>query len=85
MILKLNKGTVEKLLQWKSLKADQSKNLSGGELTLEVKDKEIVMQMHEDKFNNWLELADVNGSFGLWIQLTKDKYQKLKGILAKGP
>jgi len=81
VILKLDKGTAEKLLEWKQLKPDQSKNLTGKELTFELQDDDVVIQMHK---NRLLEIADANGSFGLWIKLYPDRLKKLKRIV-KGP
>jgi hypothetical protein len=81
VILKLDKGTTEKLLEWKELKTNQSKNLTGEELTFELNDEDVVIQMHKNKL---LEISDANGSFGLWIKLYPDRLKKLKHIV-KGP
>ena len=81
VILKLDKGTAEKLIEWTELRASQSKNLTGRELTFEIKDDDVIIEMHK---NDLLEIADTNGSFGLWIKLNPDRIKKLKHIL-KGP
>ena len=81
VILKLDKGTTEKLLEWRELKPDQSKNLTGKELTFELQDDDVVIQMHK---NRLLEIADANGSFALWIKLYPDRLKKLRRII-KGP
>ncbi len=78
VILKLDKGTTEKLLEWKELKTNQSKNLTGKELTFELNDEDVVIQIHKNKM---LEIADVNGSFGLWLKLHPDRLKKLKNIV----
>ena len=71
----MDKGTAEKLLDRKEIKEDDSKNLTGEELTLEIKDSDVVI----NKEKNMLEIADVNGSFGLWIKLDEEKLNKIKG------
>jgi len=83
VILKLNKGTVEKLLEFTYLKPEQSRNLTGKELTLEMDDKDFLIEMHERE--GMVEIADFNGSFGVWFKLTKEKVKKLKEIAKKGP
>lgn len=79
--LKLDKGTAEKLLEWTELRKEQSKNLTGKELTFELNDEDVVIEIHK---NNLLEIADVNGSFGLWIKLNPERIKKLKRVI-KGP
>jgi hypothetical protein len=81
VILKIDKGTAEKLIQWADLKPDQSKNLTGKELTLELENKEIIIEPHKEGYKSMIEISDANGSFGLWIELTSEKIQKLKNIL----
>lgn len=81
VILKIDKGTVEKLLQWKELKPDQSRDLTGSELTLEIEDKELVIEKHKEGYKQLLEISDLNGSFGVWIKLTSEKIEKFKKIL----
>jgi hypothetical protein len=81
VILKIDKGTAEKLIQWLELKPEQSKNLSGKELTLELENKEVLIEPHKEGYKRMIEIADMNGSFGLWIELTNDKVEKLKNIL----
>jgi len=80
-ILKINKGTAEKLLQWKEIKPNQSRDLSGQELTLEIGNNELVIEKHKKDYGDILEISDLNGSFGVWVQLTIENVQKLKGIL----
>jgi len=75
--LKLDKGTLEKLIEWTELKTNQSKNLTGKELTLELNDRDIIIELHKNKL---LEIADANGSFGLWIKLNPDRIKKFKHI-----
>jgi hypothetical protein len=80
-ILKINKGTAEKLLQWKEIKPNQSRDLSGQELTLEIENNELVIEKHKEDYEETLEISDLNGSFGVWVQLTEENVRKLKGIL----
>jgi hypothetical protein len=81
VILKIDKGTAEKLVQWIDLKPDQSKNLTGKELTMELLDREVLIEFHEEGHKKMIEISDINGSFGLWIELEDKKIQKLKDIL----
>jgi len=81
VILKLDKGTAEKLIQWLEIKPDQSKNLTGKELTLQLEDREVLIEPHLEGKKDMIEISDVNGSFGLWIELTPEKIQKLKDII----
>jgi len=82
-VLKVNQGTAEKLLQWAEIKAGQSKNLSGRELTLEMDTDEVFIESRKGEFRETLEISDAGGSFGLWVELTEEKIQKLKNILEK--
>lgn len=81
VILKIDKGTAEKLIQWLELKPEHSKNLSGKELTLELENREVLIEPHKEGYKHMIEIADMNGSFGLWIELTNEKVEKLKNIL----
>lgn len=81
VILKIDKGTAEKLLQWIELKPEQSRNLTGKELTLELENKEVVIEIHKEGYKNMLEISDVNGSFGLWVELTVERIEKIKELL----
>ncbi len=81
VILKIDKGTAEKLIQWLELKPEQSKNLTGKELTLELENKEVIIEPEKEGYKRMIEISDINGSFGLWIELTSDKIEKLKSIL----
>ena len=81
--LKLNKGTVEKLLEFTDLRIDESRNLTEKELTLELEDKDVLIELHEKE--GMIEIADFNGSFGIWLKLTKDKIKKIKEIANMGP
>ncbi|MEM5778429.1 MAG: hypothetical protein QXD43_02300 [Candidatus Aenigmatarchaeota archaeon] len=81
VILKIDKGTAEKLLQWIELKPEQSRNLTGKELTLELENKEVVIEIHKEGYKNMFEISDVNGSFGLWIELTVERIEKIKELL----
>ncbi|MFH1474004.1 MAG: hypothetical protein ABIE55_03870 [Candidatus Aenigmatarchaeota archaeon] len=83
VILKLNKGTAEKLLEFTYIKPEQSRNLSGKGLTLEIDDKDFLIEIHERE--KMIEIADYNGSFGIWFKLTKEKVKKLKEIAKMGP
>jgi len=83
-ILKINKGTAEKLLQWTEIKPNQSRDLSGKELTLEIENTELIIERHKEDYGEILEISDLNGSFGVWIQLTVENVRKLKGILDMG-
>jgi len=84
IILKLDKGMIEKLLKETTLKPGQSRDLSGKELTLELENKEVVIELHTKDNKKLIEIADVNGSFGMWFELKDDKLKKLDEIL-KGP
>ena len=83
VILKLNKGTAEKLLEFTYIEPEQSRNISGKELTLEMDDKDFLIEMHERE--GMVEIADFNGSFGIWFKLTEEKAKKLKEIANRGP
>ncbi|MFQ6020513.1 MAG: hypothetical protein ACE5J4_00625 [Candidatus Aenigmatarchaeota archaeon] len=84
IILKLDKGVAQRLIEWKDIRLDQPRNLAGKELSLELRSREVVIELHKDKRKKMLEISDINGSFGLWIDLTKDKFDKLKRI-TRGP
>ena len=73
--LKIDKGTAQRLTEWTNISEDDSKNLIGKEVTLEIKDNQIIIERDKDT----LEISDVNGSFGLWIKLDDKKLKKLKG------
>ena len=82
--LKLNKGTAEKLIEWINIKPEQSRNITGEVLTLELNDKDVLIELHEKE--NFIEITDFNGSFGIWFELTNERIRKLKEILrAMGP
>jgi len=81
--IKLDKGTVEKLLKEGKVMAEESKNLSGEELTLELKDSDITIQRFKDT-GDLIEIADVHGTFGFWMTPTAEKIGKLKNIVEKG-
>jgi hypothetical protein len=81
VVLKIDKGTAEKLIQWLELKPDQSRNLTGKELTLELENREVLIEPHKEGYKRMIEISDINGSFGLWIELTNEKIEKLKNIL----
>lgn len=81
--LKLDKGTVEKLLEFKYLKPEESRNLTEKELTLELFDSDVLIELHPKE--NMVEISDFNGSFGIWFKLTKEKVDKLKEIASMGP
>ena len=83
VVLKIDKGTAEKLVQWLELKPEQSKNLTGKELTLELEDREVLIEPHKEGNKEMIEISDLNGSFGLWIELTNDKVQRFEEILKK--
>lgn len=80
-LLKINQGTAEKLLKWTDIKPTQSRNLGSKELTVEIEDDEVVIEKHIEDYREFLELSDLNGSFGVWVELTKESIQKLKSIL----
>jgi hypothetical protein len=81
--LKLNKGTAEKLLEFRYIKPDESRNLTDKELTLELNDNEVLIELHPKE--KMLEISDFNGSFGIWFRITKEKIDKLKEIANMGP
>lgn len=80
--LKLDKGFVKKLSDFKELSPEMSKELSGEELTARIADREVVIQKHPGR-PPLLEISDVGGSFGLWIELKPDKVKRLKEIAVK--
>jgi len=79
--LKIDKGTAERLINWKNIRQEEPKNLSGSELTLELRDDEVLIELHRKE--NLLEISDLSGSFGLWLELRDDKIQKFKEILER--
>ncbi len=79
--LKIDKGTVEKLLEWVELKPWLSRNLTGKNLSLEINDEELAIVLHRKEGKNFLEISDVNGSFSLWFELTLEKFEKLQKII----
>jgi hypothetical protein len=81
VILKIDKGTAEKLIQWLELKPEHSKNLTGKELTLELENREVLIEPHKEGYKRMIEISDINGSFGVWVELTNENVQKLKNIL----
>jgi hypothetical protein len=81
VILKIDKGTAERLLEWIEIKPWLSRNLTGKELTLEIHDEELVIALHRKEGKRFLEVSDVNGSFGLWFELTREKFEKLQRII----
>jgi hypothetical protein len=86
VILKINKGTAEKLREFDIIKPDESRNINEEELTLELNDKEILVELHKKDIEKKLEISDVNGSFGLWLDLNKEKVEKLKQVIRElGP
>jgi hypothetical protein len=82
--LKLDKGMIEKLMEWTDINVDSSKNLSGKELTFEVKDSDILIELHPKE--KMVEICDFEGSFGIWFSITDDKIKKFKEIIKEmGP
>ncbi|MBN2202853.1 MAG: hypothetical protein JW700_01530 [Candidatus Aenigmarchaeota archaeon] len=77
--LKLDKGMVERLMEWTDIGPEDSKNLSGKELTLELNERDVLIELH--KKDGTMEISDLNGSFGVWFKVTKDKVEKLKNII----
>jgi len=55
--------------------------LSGQELTLEIENNELVIERHKQDYEEILEISDLNGSFGVWIQLTEENIRRLKSII----
>jgi hypothetical protein len=78
-ILKLDKGMVKKLSKEGKLSPEFSKNLTGEELTLEIKNSELFIDTErEDKL---LEISDVNNSFALWFKPDSEEKKKLRKYL----
>lgn len=75
--LKLDKGMLKKLIKEGKIPTEFSKNLSGEEVTLEIKDEELFIDSgREDKL---LEIGDANSSFSIWFKpdgQQKKKFQK---------
>jgi len=78
--LKLNKGFAKRLSDVGKLSPEMSRDLSGDELTAEIVDPQLLIQKHPGK-PPVLEISDVGGSFGLWIDLRADKVRRLKEII----
>ena len=74
--LKINKGTAERLLEWTSIKADQSKNLTDKDLTLELDNGNVVIKRHSNG-RSVLEISDFEGSFSVRIELTPENVSKI--------
>ncbi len=86
VILKLDKGLAERLIETRELKEEQAKNIKGEELTLNLFDDEVAIETRKDGSKNYLEISDVNGSFALLIELSKDKFDRIKHIVRRlGP
>ena len=84
--LKLNKGTTERLVEWGKIAEDEPKNITEGDFTLEIDEKNLFLELHTKERGRTLEISDVNGTFGLWLHLNKGKVEKLKQILNRlGP
>ena len=83
VIIKLDKGTAEKLINQGNVTAEESKDLSGTEVTLELNDSDITIQRFKDT-GDLIEIADVNGTFGIWMTPTAEKLGRLKEIVQKG-
>ena len=82
--IKLDKGMVERLLEWNDIKADDPKNLIGKELTLEFKDSDVLIEFHPKE--KMVEICDFDGGFGVWFNVTDDKIKKFKEIIKEmGP
>lgn len=84
MIIKIDEGTARKLIKQRSIGSEEPKDLLGKELTLELNDSDVTIQRLKEKKKDVIEIADVNGSFGLWFTPTVEKIGKLKEIV-KGP
>lgn len=76
----MDKGTVEKMIKDGKVSAEESKNLSGTELTLELKDSDVTIQRFTEKDQDLIEIADVNGTFALWFTPTAEKIGRLRNI-----
>jgi hypothetical protein len=81
--LKLNKGTAERLLEFRYVKPEESRNITDKELTLEMNDSDVLIELHPKE--KMVEISDFNGSFGIWFKLTKEKVKKFKEIADMGP
>ena len=79
--LKLDKGFTKKLVEFKDMSPEFSKDLSGEELTAKIDNSQLIIEKHPGK-PPILELSDSGGSFWLWIELRPDKIKKLKEISA---
>jgi hypothetical protein len=78
--LKLDRGFVEKLTKIGKITPEMSKGLSGEQLTLEIAEPHLVIQLHPGR-PKLLELSDIGGSFALWVEMRHDKISKLKSIV----
>ncbi len=81
VILKVDKGTAEKLVDENKIKEDDVKNLSGEEVELNIEDGDFFIEKLKEKHKEFLELSDVEGTFSLWFDLTEERKEKLKKAL----
>lgn len=70
-------------MEYGKLSSEQSKNITGKDLTLELENKDVTIEFY--KKDKTIEISDINGTFGIWIKVTEDKFKKLKEIVEKGP
>ena len=77
--LKIDKGTAEKLLEWTDIGPDKSRNIIGKELTIDFNDREVLVEFHPKE--KMLEISDLEGSFGIWFNITDEKIEKFKEII----
>ncbi|MBR9682197.1 MAG: hypothetical protein GOV02_00830 [Candidatus Aenigmarchaeota archaeon] len=80
IIIKIDKGTAEKLIKEGKVTSEESKDLSGTELILELKDSDVTIQRFTEKDQDLIEIADVNGTFGIWFTPTAEKIGRMKDI-----
>lgn len=80
VVLTLDKGMVEQLVERERIKAGHSKGLTGEEVSVEINDKELAIEIYKKHNKKIVEISDINGGFELVFEATKDKIEKFKDI-----
>jgi len=78
-VIKLNKGTLERLLKDNEIEEDMALNLTDEEVTLKLKDSEIFIDPNRN--DKKLEISDVSGSFGVWFKPDAEKRKRFRKYL----
>ncbi|HLC50814.1 MAG TPA: hypothetical protein VJH90_00370 [archaeon] len=83
VIIKIDRGVAERLLEIGKVRADGFKNIKGEELTLEVDESEIFIERQREGRKGLVEVSDVNGTFGIWFVPEGKLKEKLQKALSK--